>query len=248
VTLTEDPFSPEAAAQIPPLREAVRALAGEEALVGGETAQAHDLNAAAERDNGVVPPLVLLIVFAVLVALLRAVTGSLILIATVVLSFLATLGIAALVFEHVFGFENASPSIPLLGFVFLVALGIDYNIFLMARVREEARGVGTREGVLRGLAATGSVITSAGIVLAGTFTLLGVLPLVTLAQLGFIVAFGVVLDTFLVRSILVPAVVFDVDRRFWWPSALGRDDGGKPSAPITDSSHDVRRTGRTVGA
>jgi RND superfamily putative drug exporter len=246
VTLTEDPFSPEAAAQIPPLREAVRALAGEDALVGGETAQTHDLNAAAERDNGVVPPLVLLIVFAVLVALLRAVTGSLILIATVVLSFLATLGIAALLFEHVFGFEDASPSIPLLGFVFLVALGIDYNIFLMARVREEARSVGTREGMLRGLAATGSVITSAGIVLAGTFTLLGVLPLVTLAQLGFIVAFGVVLDSFLVRSILVPAVVFDVDRRFWWPSALARR-GGKPPTRLTDVSHDPNAARRTVG-
>jgi RND superfamily putative drug exporter len=222
LTLTEDPFSPEAAASIPPLREAVRAVAGPDALVGGETAQSHDLNHAASRDNGIVPPLVLLIVLAVLVVLLRAITGSLILVATVVLSYAATLGIAAVVFEHIFGFDNASPTLPLLGFVFLVALGIDYNIFLMARVREEARGSGTREGMLRGLAATGSVITSAGVVLAGTFTLLGVLPLVTLAQLGFIVAFGVVLDTFVVRSVLVPALVFDTDRRFWWPSALSR--------------------------
>jgi RND superfamily putative drug exporter len=174
---------------------------------------------------------VLVIVLAVLVLLLRAITGSLILIATVVLSFAATLGVSAVVFEHVFGFTNASPTLPLLGFVFLVALGIDYNIFLMARVREEARARGTPAGMLRGLAATGAVITSAGVVLAGTFTLLGILPLVTLAQLGFIVAFGVVLDTFVVRSVLVPALVFDVDRRFWWPSSLGRvapPDGGQP--------------------
>jgi RND superfamily putative drug exporter len=221
VALTKDPFSPAAAAEIPPLRKAVRALAPG-ALVGGETAQTHDLNHAAGRDNRVVPPLVLAIVLVVLVLLLRAITGSLLLVATVVLSFAATLGVSALVFEHVFGFSNASPTVPLLGFVFLVALGIDYNIFLMARVREEARTAGTHEGMLRGLAATGSVITSAGVVLAGTFTLLGILPLVTLAQLGFIVAFGVVLDTFVVRSVLVPSLVFDVDRRFWWPSSLGR--------------------------
>jgi RND superfamily putative drug exporter len=220
VTLTKDPFSPEAAASIPALRDAVKEIAGPDALVGGETAQSYDLNRAASRDNKLVPPLVLLIVLVILVLLLRAVTGSLLLIATVVLSYLATLGIGAVVFEYVLGFENTEPAVPLLGFVFLVALGIDYNIFLMARVREEALGHGTREGMLRGLAATGSVITSAGVVLAGTFTLLGILPLVTLAQLGFIVAFGVVLDTFVVRSILVPALVFDTGRRFWWPSAL----------------------------
>ena len=252
VTLTEDPFSPEAAAEIPPLRNAVRSLGGDGALVGGQTAQGYDLNHAAGRDNRTVPPLVLLIVLTVLVVLLRAVTGSLILIATVVLSFAATLGVSALVFEHIFGFTNASPTLPLLGFVFLVALGIDYNIFLMARVREEARARGTPEGMLRGLAATGSVITSAGIVLAGTFTLLGILPLVTLAQLGFIVAFGVVLDTFVVRSVLVPALVFDVDRRFWWPSSLGRaapPDGDEPAgSPGAGAGTPASGPGRAEGA
>ena len=153
--------------------------------------------------------------------LLRALVAPLLLIGTVILSFFAALGVGAVVFDVVFGFPGSDPSLPLFAFVFLVALGIDYNIFLMARVREETRTYGTREGMLRGLAVTGGVITSAGIVLAGTFLVLGVLPLIFLTEIGFVVAFGVLLDTFIVRSILVPALVLDGGPKVWWPSAPG---------------------------
>jgi len=132
------------------------------------------------------------------------------------------------VFNHLFHFKNADPAFPLFAFVFLVALGIDYNIFLMTRVREETLGFGTRQGIVRGLAVTGGVITSAGIVLAATFAVLGVLPLVFLAEIGFTVAFGVLLDTLIVRSILVPALTLDVGSRMWWPSALARAEPGGP--------------------
>jgi len=147
------------------------------------------------------------------------------LIATVVLSFAAALGVGAVVFDVVFGFPGSDPSLPLFAFIFLVALGVDYNIFLMARVREEALTHGTRQGMLRGVAVTGGVITSAGIVLAGTFAVLGVLPLVFLTEIGFVVAFGVLLDTFLVRSVLVPALVFLLGERVWWPASLGPAKG-----------------------
>jgi RND superfamily putative drug exporter len=140
-----------------------------------------------------------------------------------VLSFFATLGVCALVFEHVFGFKGADASFPLFAFVFLVALGIDYNIFLMTRVREEAKKIGTKAGVIKGLTVTGGVITSAGIVLAATFGVLGVLPLVFLAQLGFAVAFGVLLDTIVVRSLLVPALVRLLGKKIWWPSKLSKE-------------------------
>ena len=179
-------------------------------LIGGPTAEEHDLRESAERDNVVIVPLVLLVVFLVLALLLRALLLPVILIGTVVLSFLAALGVGAFFFEFVFDFPGSDPSLPLWAFVFLVALGIDYNIFLMARVREEALRHGTRQGMLRGLAVTGGVITSAGIVLAGTFSILASLPLVFLTELGFVIAFGVLLDTFLVRSVLVPALVFDI--------------------------------------
>ncbi|MDQ5895629.1 MAG: putative drug exporter of the superfamily, partial [Actinomycetota bacterium] len=142
----------------------------------------------------------------------------------VVLSFFAALGVGFLASDVLFGFPGVDSSIPLYAFVFLVALGIDYNIFLMARVREETEQYGTRSGMLRGLAVTGGVITSAGIVLAGTFSVLAVLPLVFLTQLGFIVAFGVLLDTFLVRSVLVPALTLDIGSKIWWPSALARKE------------------------
>ncbi|HRC06769.1 MAG TPA: MMPL family transporter, partial [Miltoncostaeales bacterium] len=168
------------------------------------------------------PPIVLAVIFVILMLLLRSIVAPVLLIATVILSYFAALGVAILVFEHIAGFPGVDPSFPLFGFIFLVALGVDYNIFLMARVREESERHGTREGTLRGLAATGSVITSAGIVLAGTFAVLGVLPLVALAEIGFIVAFGVLLDTLIVRSILVPAGVLDLDKRTWWPSQLAR--------------------------
>jgi len=165
------------------------------------------------------------VILAILGLLLRSIVAPLLLIATVVLSFGATLGVSALMFNHVFGFAGADPSFVLFAFVFLVALGIDYNIFLMTRIREEAHEFGTRSGALRGLSVTGGVITSAGIVLAATFAVLGVLPLVFLAELGFAVAFGVLLDTIIVRSILVPALAHDLGRIIWWPGDLAK---GRP--------------------
>jgi putative drug exporter of the RND superfamily len=167
-------------------------------------------------------PLVLLVVLVILAVVLRALVAPLLLVATVVLSFGAALGVSALAFDHLFGFAGADASLPLWVFVFLVALGVDYNIFLMTRVHEESRHHGTRRGTLLGLAATGGVITSAGLVLAGTFVALGTLPLVIVTQLGFAVAFGVLLDTFVVRSVLVTALTFDVGRWIWWPSRLSR--------------------------
>ena len=164
----------------------------------------------------------LVVILLVLALLLRALVVPLLLVGTVVLSFGATLGVCGWVFNDVFHFAGADQSFPLFAFVFLVALGIDYNIFLMTRVREETLQFGTRRGVLRGLAVTGGVITSAGVVLAATFAVLGVLPLVFLAELGFAVAFGVLLDTLLVRSILVPALSHDIGRLIWWPSQLAR--------------------------
>jgi RND superfamily putative drug exporter len=182
-----------------------------------------------------------MIVFVILVGLLRSLVAPVILIGTVVLSFLASLGVGALVFDVIFGFPGASPEIPLFAFIFLVALGVDYNIFLMARVREEAARHGTRDGMLRGLAVTGGVITSAGIVLAGTFAVLGVLPLAFLTELGFLVGFGVLLDTFIVRSVLVPALTFEIGPRIWWPSALARSkDGRRPPRGGENAPEHVR--------
>ena len=173
-------------------------------LVGGPTAEAYDYRQSATRDNFVILPLALIVVLVILAILLRSLLAPVLLVASVILSFFAALGTGIFFFEHVFGFPGVDPSLPLLAFVFLVALGIDYNIFLMARVREETLRYGTRTGMLRGLAVTGAVITSAGIVLAGTFSALAVLPLVFLTEIGFIIAFGVLLDTFLVRSVVVP--------------------------------------------
>ncbi len=221
VVLAADPFSEEAVAAIPALRSAVHA-ADPDALVGGQTAQSHDLREAAERDNLAIPPLTLLVVFLILVALLRAVLAPLLLLAATALSAAAALGAGVVIFGHVLNLPAVDPALPLLAFVFLVALGIDYTIFLMARAREEAAERGTRRGVLAALAVTGGVITSAGIVLAGTFSALAVLPLVILTELGTVVAFGVLLDTLLVRSVLVPALVHDVGERVWWPSRPAR--------------------------
>jgi putative drug exporter of the RND superfamily len=220
LTLSTDPYSTQAFEQVPDLRDVGRRAGGEDVLIGGPTAEEHDLREAAQRDNLVVVPLVLLVVFMVLAALLRALLLPVILIATVVLSFVAAMGVGSFFFEFVFDFPGADPSLPLWAFVFLVALGVDYNIFLMARVREEALRHGTRPGMLRGLAVTGGVITSAGIVLAGTFSVLASLPLVFLTEIGFIIAFGVLLDTFVVRSLLVPALVFDIGPKVWLPSTL----------------------------
>jgi RND superfamily putative drug exporter len=218
--LEPDPFSTEAFDLIPRIRAAAKRAGGEQTLVGGGTAVEYDLRKAAARDNKVIVPVALLVVFLILVALLRALVAPLLLMATVILSFGASLGVGAIVFDVLFGFPGSDPSLPLFAFIFLVALGIDYNIFLMARVREETLRYGTREGMLRGLAVTGAVITSAGIVLAGVFSVLGVLPLIFLTEIGFVVAFGVLLDTFLVRSVLVPALTFEIGPKIWLPSKL----------------------------
>ena len=222
VTLTSDPFGEEAFAAIPELRATLRSAAGNSVLVGGPTAEEADLRAAVERDTKLLVPLVLLVVLAILVALLRSVVAPVVLTATVVLSFFAALGGSLLLFELFADFPGEDPSYPLFAFIFLVALGVDYNIFLMARVREEAHRLPTKEAMLKGLAVTGGVITSAGVVLAGTFSVLAVLPLVALTQIGITVAFGVLLDTFVVRSILVPALTFELGQRIWWPSRLAR--------------------------
>ncbi|SDL87717.1 MMPL family transporter [Microbacterium azadirachtae] len=200
------------------------AVHGSGAVVGGVTATAVDTDDASVHDRALIIPVILLVILLILMMLLRAIVAPLLLIATTVLSFGTAMGVSALVFHGVFRFPGADPAVPLYGFVFLVALGIDYNIFLMTRVREESRRHGTREGVRRGLAITGGVITSAGLVLATTFAALAVIPILFLAQLAFIVAFGVLLDTFVVRSLLVPALVHDVGRTVWWPSKLSRGE------------------------
>ncbi|MFF1716970.1 MMPL family transporter [Streptomyces sp. NPDC058268] len=204
------------------LRAAVHAVNGADGLVGGYTAQQYDTQQTAEDDRLLIVPVVLAIILVVLIGLLRSLLMPVLLVATVALNFLATLGVSALVFQHVLGFSGTDSSVPLYGFVFLVALGVDYNIFLMSRVREESLRHGAREGVLRGLTATGGVITSAGVVLAATFAALGIIPLAFLVQIAFIVAFGVLLDTLVVRSLLVPALVRDIGPPAWWPGALSR--------------------------
>ena len=202
------------------LRKTVHAVDGADALVGGQAAGNLDVQDASQRDRKVIIPVVLLVIMLILMLLLRSILAPVLLIGTVLLSFFATLGASALVFNHVFHFKGADSSYPLFAFVFLVALGIDYNIFLMTRVREESIRLGTRPGTLKALAVTGGVITSAGVVLAATFSVLGVLPLVFLAQLGFAVAFGVLLDTLIVRSLVVPALAYDIGPKIWWPSKL----------------------------
>ncbi len=224
--LEANPSSQRAYSLIPGIRAAGKAAGGPKVLVGGTTAQEVDLRSDSSRDNKVIVPLVLFVVFVILALLLRALLAPALLIVSVVFSFAAALGFGSFMFKEVFGYPGESPSLMLFAFIFLVALGVDYTIFLMARVREETIQVGTREGVVRGLAVTGAVITSAGIVLAGTFGALASLPLVSFTEIGFTIAFGVLLDTFLVRTALVPAVVIELDRRVWWPSALSRLRGG----------------------
>jgi RND superfamily putative drug exporter len=219
-TLTSTFDSETAYQAIRDIRAAVERVDGADALVGGQSAVNLDVQNAARHDRNVIIPLVLVVILVILALVLRALIAPLILIATVVLSFFAALGVSAIVFNHVFNFENSDPAFPLFAFVFLVALGIDYNIFLMTRVREETLEHGTRQGIVRGLAVTGGVITSAGAVLAATFVVLGVLPIVFLAEIGFTVAFGVLLDTIVVRSILVPALSHEIGKKIWWPSKL----------------------------
>jgi putative drug exporter of the RND superfamily len=221
-TLASAPDSQAAYTTVSRARSAVHAVPGADAKVGGGTAINMDVEHYAQRDRNLIIPLVLLVVLVILGLLLRAVVAPLVLMATVVLSFGAALGLSALAFSHLFGFAGADTVMPLFAFVFLVALGIDYNIFLMTRVREETIRSGTRRGAIAGLAATGGVITSAGLVLAGTFATLGTLPLVILTEVGFTVALGVLLDTLVVRSVLVTALNLDLGRWMWWPSKLAR--------------------------
>ncbi|WAL39866.1 MMPL family transporter [Brevibacterium sp. BRM-1] len=217
-TLAQDPNSPEAWDSVAQVRDVVHAE-DPDALVGGPSAVALDSNDTAERDRTIAIPLILAVITLILMLLLRSVLAPVLLVGLTVVSFATALGTSALVFQHVLGLPDADPSVPLYAFVFLVALGIDYNIFLMSRVREEAVRVGTRPGVLLGLMRTGGVITSAGIVLAATFAALAVLPIMFLVQLAFIVAFGVLLDAILVRSFLVPGLFYDIGRASWWPFA-----------------------------
>jgi RND superfamily putative drug exporter len=219
LTLDKAPDSVDAGKDIPEIRRLAKA-ADASALVGGTSATYFDVRTANSRDNHTIIPIILIVITFILGLLLRSVISAVLLLGTVVLSYFATLGVCALVFNHIFGFAGGDNSFPLFAFIFLVALGIDYNIFLMTRVREESQKIGTRAGVIKGVTVTGAVITSAGIVLAATFAVLGLLPLVPLAELGFAVAFGVLLDTIIVRSILVPALVHEIGPKIWWPSKL----------------------------
>ncbi len=219
LTLNKAPDSVDAGNDVPEIRRLAKA-ADATALVGGTSAVYFDIRTANNRDNKTIIPIILFVITLILGLLLRSILSAVLLLGTVVLSYFATLGVCALVFNHVFGFAGGDNSFPLFVFIFLVALGIDYNIFLMTRVREESQKIGTRAGVIKGVTVTGSVITSAGIVLAATFAVLGLLPLVPLAELGFAVAFGVLLDTIIVRSILVPALVHTIGPKIWWPSKL----------------------------
>ncbi len=221
-TLTSAPDSQAAYDTVDRARAVVHAIPGANAIVGGNTAVNLDVQRATAHDRNLIIPVILAVVFIILVLLLRAIIAPVMLIATVVLSFAAALGVSALFFNHVFNFGGADTSFPLFVFVFLVALGIDYNIFLMTRVREEAQRHGSKRGALTGLSVTGGVITSAGAVLAGTFAVLGTLPVTFLTELGFAVAFGVLLDTIVVRSVLVTALNLDLGRWVWWPSRLYR--------------------------
>lgn len=245
-TLSSAADSLEAEEAVKALRNDVKAV-DPGALVGGVTATALDTNTTAQRDLVIIIPVVLVVIFFILMLLLRSVVAPVLLVLSVVLSYAAAMGVSALVFNNILGFPGADATVPLFGFVFLVALGVDYNIFLMSRVREESLKHGTRPGILRGLGVTGGVITSAGVVLAATFAALGVIPIMFLVQLAFIVAFGVLLDTVLVRSLLVPALAYDIGPKIWWPSKLGRPEAdtaarsGAGTSPETDLEGAGRR-------
>lgn len=227
-TMTAPADSEAAKETVERVRDAVHAVPDADAQVGGGTAALLDMDEATTHDNILIIPLVLVVVLLILGALLRALIAPPLLIGTVVLSFAAALGISALAFRYLFDYAGETTDFPLFVFVFLVALGIDYNIFLTTRIREEAARQGTRPGVVTGLAATGAVITSAGLVLAGTFAALGTLPMVAFAEIGFAVALGVLLDTFIVRSVLVTSLFLDVGPKVWWPHRLAREDSGAP--------------------
>jgi RND superfamily putative drug exporter len=245
VTLAMAPDSVAAIETVQALRTALDG-ADPAALVGGETASNLDARESGARDLRVIVPSVLVVITLVLTLLLRSLVAPLLLVATVVLSVGATVGVAALLFDSVFGFPGSDPTILLIAFVFLVALGIDYNIFLMTRAREESQRHGTRDGVLRALAVTGGVITSAGIVLAATFGALSVLPLLFLVQMAFLVGFGVLLDTFVVRSLVVPAAVALIGDQVWWPSQLAKGPASPPSEQLRSSTRADTPSGVTT--
>jgi RND superfamily putative drug exporter len=214
------------------LRTAVHAVPAADAKVGGSTAASLDIKRATDNDNRLIIPVVLVVVLLILIGLLRSLIAPLLMMATVVASYLASLGVAGFFFTHVFHFSGADSGLPLLAFIFLVALGVDYNIFLMTRVREESQQVGARRGLLRGLTVTGGVITSAGVVLAATFAALTVLPLTGMVEMGFVVAFGVLLDTLIVRSLLLPALAFELGDRIWWPGSLYKKARSTDQEPL----------------
>lgn len=219
-------------ATIDRLRAAVHAVPGADAVVGGQTATLVDVGRASERDNAVVMPLILAVVFVVLVLLLRAVVAPLLLAASVAVSYVAAMGLSGLIFTAI-GHPHIVQGMPLYAWLFLVTLGVDYTIFLMTRAREEVVTRGNRDGMLAALTTTGGVITSAGLVLAGTFGVLVVLPFVAAIQMGVIVAVGVLLDTFVVRTLLVPALAIDVGPRLWWPSRHAVRPAAPPPARVT---------------
>jgi RND superfamily putative drug exporter len=232
---TDDPFSPKALDRTEEVRDLMAASVPRyvlHVLVGEGSAERLDARIAQSRDTKVIVPFVLLVVLTTLILLLRALVAPLFLLATVVLSYAATLGLTVAIFKFVFGQDGFHSAMPLIIFIFLVALGSDYNIFLMSRVREEATRFGTREGTVNAVAATGPVITSAGLILAGTFAVLTIIPSWDLSLIGFAVALGVLLDTFLVRSVLVPALAFDIGPRIWWPSRLQHEDHVEPEEEV----------------
>jgi RND superfamily putative drug exporter len=233
LTLDGNPYSDAALDRVVAIRERLARAAppGVTALLGDGTAVRVDYRDASKRDLKVIVPLVLAVILITLIVLLRALVAPLYLLGTVILSFFAALGVSVAIFGAFFDQSSFDPALPIFAFIFLVALGVDYNIFLMSRVREEALEHGTREGALRALVATGPVITSAGIILAGTFFVLTTLPVWILFEIGFTVALGVLLDTFVVRTVLVPAIVRLVGDRSWWPSSAGR------AAPVISGSY-----------
>lgn len=229
VIMTAEPGTQQAFDTIQSLRDRLAAIPDANGLVGGPDAQNYDTERAGVRDQEVVIPLVLIVILVILSILLRSILAPVLLLLTSVLSTTAALGVTVIFFTSVLGYEGLQAGVLLIGFVFLIALGVDYNIFLMSRVHEESPVIGTRPGMLKALAVTGGVITSAGIVLAATFAVLGLLPIVALAQVGFLVSFGVLLDTLIVRSFLVPALTMDLGKVIWWPSSLSRHDGEEHS-------------------
>lgn len=218
VVTSAAPGSQASFATISTLRHVVAGVPGAHGVVGGTSAQELDFSVASSRDAHVIIPLVLLIVLAVLLLLLRALVAPVLLLVTVIGTYVASLGISWMIFEHLAHFPAIAAGVRLYAFLFLVALGVDYNIFLTSRAREETMEHGSRDGMLRALTSTGGVITSAGILLAAVFAVLGVLPLIQLTQVGIIVCVGVLLDTLLVRTVLVPSLAMLLGDRFWWPN------------------------------